>query len=84
MNNLIKEEKIRGFIKLYENQQYDNLINGIKIELKSIDNPILYNLLGAALINKNDLIEAENNFKILIDKFSDYIDGFINLMFTKR
>ena len=56
MNNLIKEEKIKGFIKLYENQEYDNLINDIKIELKNIDNPMLYNLLGAALINKNDLI----------------------------
>ena len=79
MNNLIKEDKIKGFIKLYENQEYDNLINDIKIELKTIDNPMLYNLLGAALINKNDLIEAENNYKTLIDKFPNYIDGFINL-----
>tara|TARA_B100001540_G_C15797063_1_gene638138 strand:+ start:684 stop:1958 length:1275 start_codon:yes stop_codon:yes gene_type:complete len=79
MNNKINQDKLNSFIKLYENHDYDNLIISIKSELKSIDNPILYNLLGAALINKNDLNEAEVNYKTLIDKFPNYIDGFINL-----
>ncbi|MBA94000.1 MAG: hypothetical protein CMG47_02965 [Candidatus Marinimicrobia bacterium] len=79
MNNKINEEKLNKLLNLYQNHDYDNLISNIKTELKDFDHPILYNLLGAALINKNDLMDAEDNYKTLTDKFPKYIDGFVNL-----
>ena len=79
MNNKINEEKLNRLLNLYQNHDYDNLIIKIKAELKDFDHPVLYNLLGAALINKNNLIDAEDNYKSLTDKFPKYIDGFVNL-----